>query len=120
MSQSYGMATNTKEIREMRAYKVFRGAILCMACMAVGCGSGTEGPHPTVAVSSTARVLTEQPTPTETVTTEQPMPTETVVTVPGGLPIDEEHFGDEAFCKILKSCDLCNPRSYNSLLYICK
>ena len=83
----------------MRKNSVFGVVILCMACMAVGCGSGTEGPQSTVAVSPTEAVVTERPMPTEAVVTEQPQPTGTGV---GELPIDEEHFGDGAFCEFLK------------------
>ncbi|MDD6035965.1 MAG: hypothetical protein PUC30_07210 [Lachnospiraceae bacterium] len=70
---------------------VFEIAIVCLAIMAVGCGSETEGPQPTVAVL-----------PTEAVVSEAPMPTEAAVPVPEGLPIDEEHFGDASFCELLQ------------------
>ena len=97
----------------MRKNSVFGVVILCLTMMAVGCGSGTEGSQPTVAVSPTEGVVTESPTPTEDVATalpvpteavitEQPMPTKAAAVVAEGIPIDEEHFGDEVFCKLLK------------------
>ena len=96
----------------MRKTAYFWGAMICMTMLTVGCGSGTEGPQPAVAVSPTATV-TREPMPTEPAMTEQPVPTEpavqetpmlsgTVVVASEALPIDDEHFGDEAFCKILK------------------
>ena len=95
----------------MRKFYGVIGLLCC--CMIVGCGFGTEGPQPTVAVSPTEGVMTESPTlteavatalpvPTEAVMTEQSMPTGAVVAVPGGIPIDEEHFGDTGFCELLK------------------
>lgn len=86
----------------MKKSKIFGVAILCLAFMAVGCGSGTEEPQPTVAVLPSEGVVTEVPVPTEAVITEQPMSTVTPVAIPDELPVDEEHFGDMAFCELLK------------------
>ena len=80
----------------MRKTAYFWGAMICMTMLTVGCGSGTEGPQPAVAVSPTATV------PTEPAVQETPMLSGTVVVASEALPIDDEHFGDEAFCKILK------------------
>lgn len=100
----------------MRKNSVFGVVILCFMMMAAGCGSGTEGPQPAVAVSPTEGMVTEFPAPTEAVIAEQPMSEEpalpdavatkapmlTKAVSPEELLIDEEHFGDEALCKILK------------------